>query len=282
MAQAAPEAALAARPMLPRPFRVLGNRKETRDTVTLELAPPAGERADFLPGQFNMLYAPGLGEVPISISGAGGGGYLHTVRAVGAVSAALAGLKRGDTVGLRGPFGSAWPLREAVENDVVVMAGGIGLAPLRPAVRALLADRSRYGRILVLYGARSPSELLYIKELEGWRSHLDIEVGVTVDRSERGWRGRVGVVTTLLSGVRLDPKATTAFLCGPEVMLRFALPELERAGMSLERAYVSMERNMKCGVGLCGHCQFGPAFVCKDGPVFPYPKVRDWLAVREL
>ena len=276
------EAPALAPPMLPRPWAVAGRRRETRDTVTLELAPPRGAAASFQPGQFNMLYVMGVGEIPVSISGAGNGTVLHTVRAVGAVSRALAALKAGEAVGVRGPFGSAWPVASLAGQDVVVVAGGIGLAPLRPAVRELLARRDLYGRILVLYGARSPSELLYPRELERWRGRMDVEVGVTVDRSAPGWRGRVGVVTTLFSGLGFDPARTAALVCGPEIMMRFAAAELERCGAAGGRVFVSMERNMKCAVGLCGHCQFGSDFVCKDGPVMTYAKVKERLAVREL
>lgn len=274
-----------AQPMLPRPYRVRSRRMETRDTCTLELSPEGPSRAFlFEPGQFNMLFLPGVGEVPVSISSFASrpGGVVHTVRAVGPVSSGLFRLEPKEPLGLRGPFGRGWPLGGAQGGDVAVIAGGIGLAPLRPAVQAILERRERFGRVFLLYGARSPGELLYRKELGLWRSRLDLEVGVTVDRSERGWRGRVGVVTTLLQGAALDPSRTTVFLCGPEVMLRFAAQELEHLSLDPSRVFVSMERNMKCAVGFCGHCQYGPDFICKDGPVLPYARVRDRLALREL
>jgi NAD(P)H-flavin reductase len=202
----------------------------------------------------------------------------HTVRAVGAVSRALAAVKPGDIVGVHGPYGSGWPLDEAEGSDVVVVAGGVGLAPLRPALYHLLAQRERYGRVLLLYGAQTPADLLYRREFAAWGRRCD--VAITVDRASEDWQGNVGVVTQLLAKERLAP-TTVAMMCGPEVMMRFTIRELERQGVPEERIYVSLERNMKCAVGLCGHCQFGPTFVCKDGPVFRYDRVRPFLTIRE-
>jgi len=275
----------AASAFVPQVTRVQGARRETADTWTLELAPAGAPlRAAFLPGQFNMLYAFGVGEVPISISGsaARGGALLHTVRAAGAVSQALTRLKRGDAVGVRGPFGSGWPVQEAAGGDVIVAAGGLGLAPLRPALRALLEHRERYGRLVLLYGTRTPEDLLFRRELEAWRRRGDVDVEVTVDHAREGWQGHVGVVTTLVRGIAFDPPRTTAMLCGPEVMMRFTVKALREAGVPDERLYLSMERNMKCALGHCGHCQFGADFVCKDGPVLRYDRIRGRLAVREL
>jgi NAD(P)H-flavin reductase len=270
----------AASAFVPQVARVQGARRETADTWTLEVA-----AADsFRPGQFNMLYAFGVGEVPISISGsaARGGALLHTVRAAGAVSQALTRLKRGDAVGVRGPFGSGWPVADAEGGDVIVAAGGLGLAPLRPALRALLEHRERYARVVLLYGTRTPEDLLFRRELEGWRRRGDIDVQVTVDHAREGWQGHVGVVTTLVRGVAFDPARTTAMLCGPEIMMRFTVKALRDAGVPDERLHLSMERNMKCALGHCGHCQFGADFVCKDGPVLRYDRIRERLAVREL
>ena len=271
--------------MMPAVARVAGVRRETADTWTLELDPPSkqGEWA-YRAGQFNMLYAFGVGEVPISISGSAPrqGTLLHTVRAVGAVSRALAQLKRGDSVGVRGPYGSAWPVEEAAGSDVVVVAGGLGFAPVRPVLRALLARRERYGKVVFLYGARRPEEILYRREIEGRRGRLDVEVEVTVDRAISAWRGHVGVVTTLVRRAGFDPQNAVAMLCGPEVMMRFTVAALRDAGVADERLYLSMERNMKCALGHCGHCQFGADFVCKDGPVFRYDRIRERLAVREV
>jgi NAD(P)H-flavin reductase len=279
------EAHATASPMRPAPWRVLRNQVETRDTFTLTLEPedPATRYA-FLPGQFNMLYAYGAGEVPISMSGPPGPAkrVIHTIRAVGPVTQTLQRAKRGDTVGLRGPYGTAWPVELARDHDVVLIAGGIGLAPLRPAIHHILAHRSQYGRVVVLFGARTPADLLFARDLETWRGRFDIEVGITVDRAQPGWHGHVGVVTTLLPRAPFDPASTAAFVCGPEIMMLFAARELEQRGVPQGRMWLSMERNMKCGVGLCGHCQFGPTFICKDGPVFRQDRLGPLLAVREL
>lgn len=269
-------------PMTPAIWRVLTRRRETHDTWTLRVQAPNAEAARFAPGQFNMLYAMGVGEVPISISASADDGQLHTIRAVGAVTRALCGLRTGSLLGVRGPFGTPWPVADAKGQDLLFMAGGLGLAPLRPAIRAAFAQRESYGRIVILYGARNPTEILYRRDLERWRGRLDAEVHITVDRAEPAWRGNVGVVTKLLARSQFDPPNTTAMVCGPEIMMRFGTLDLEHAGVAPGRIYLSMERNMKCGVGLCGHCQFGPYFVCQDGPVMPYANVQRLLAVREV
>jgi len=271
--------------MTPLVTRVSGVHRETADTWTLELEPPAGESAwSYRAGQFNMLYAFGIGEVPISISGsaARGGALQHTVRAVGMVSSALTRLKRGDSVGVRGPFGSAWPVEEAAGSDVLIAAGGLGYAPVRPVLHALLARRERYGKVILLYGARSPDEILFRRELEAWRGRFDVDIEVTVDHATGAWRGNVGVVTSLVRRAAFDHEHTLAMLCGPEVMMRFTVASLRDAGLADERMYLSMERNMKCALGHCGHCQFGADFVCKDGPVLRYDRIRERLAVREV
>jgi len=270
--------------MVPVPRRVRRTVRNTHDTVTLEIE-PGPEPAVFAPGQFNMLYLFGLGEIPISISGdpAEPDSLVHTVRAVGPVSGALRGLRRGAVVGVRGPFGSAWPIEAAAGHDVVVMAGGIGLAPLRPAIYHLLAHRDRYRRVVLIYGARTPGDLLYTRELERWRSRFDAQIEVTVDAAPPGeWRGHVGVAGTLLPRAEFDASDTVAMVCGPEVMMRFAVADLRHRGLGPEQIYLSMERNMRCAVGFCGHCQFGPAFVCKDGPVFRYDRLAPFLGVREF
>jgi len=272
--------------MLTRPCRVQRMRMETSDTFTIELENPChnGAGPGFAPGQFNMLYLFGVGEVPISICGdpARPEVLVHTTREVGSVTRAMRRLRPGDVLGVRGPFGTGWPVDEAVGKDVVLIAGGIGLAPLRPALYALLERRDEFGKIVLLYGTRSPDDLLYQRELEKWRARFDLNVYVTVDRAAGRWRGNVGVVTTLIPGAPFDPLETVAFVCGPEVMMRFTVQELERRGVAKEAIYVSMERNMKCGVGLCGHCQFGPFFVCKDGPVFQYSKIEPFFGKREV
>lgn len=278
-------AAAGADPMRPEPFEVRQATRETGDTFTLTLGPVAPARwRGFAPGQFNMLYVFGTGEVPISISGDPAKPELlvHTIRAVGATTRALQGCKRGDWVGVRGPFGTAWPVDEARGRDVVLIAGGIGLAPLRPAVYHVLLHRALYGRVLLLYGARTPRDMLYAKELREWRSRFDVEVEVTVDRATLDWQGSVGVVTKLVQRAPFDPQSAVAFICGPEVMIRYAAQALEQRGTPREAIHVSMERNMKCAVGVCGHCQFGPFFVCRDGPVFRHDRIQRFFGMREV
>jgi NAD(P)H-flavin reductase len=231
-----------------------------------------------------MMYVFGVGEVPMSITGNPGkpDSLVHTTRSVGAVSGAVCRLKRGDTVGIRGPFGSPWPMEEAAGKDIIIVAGGLGLAPLRPVVYQILADRTKYGNVALLYGTRAPGDILYQKELEQWRSRLDLRVEITVDRAPTAWRGTVGVVTSLISKVSFDASRVIAMICGPEVMMRYTVRELEGRGVETKQMHISMERNMKCAVGFCGHCQLGPQFVCKEGPVFRYDRIAPFLAVREM
>jgi len=275
----------AADPMTPRPYRVQRLRQETSDTFTLELESEGGPRDfKFAPGQFNMLYAFGVGEVPISISGdpAKPSVLVHTTREVGNVTRAMRKLKPWDTLGVRGPFGVGWPITQARGADVVIVAGGIGLAPLRPVLYQVLAARNYYGRVVLLYGTRTPADILYRRELQQWRARFDLYVHVTVDRAIGNWQGNVGVVTSLIPRAPFDPHSAVAMVCVPEVMMRFTVQELERRGVALENIYVSMERNMKCAVGVCGHCQYGPNFICKDGPVFRYDRIQPLFAVREI
>jgi len=269
-------------PMLPVIERVARVRRESADIWTLEIEPAGG--FDFLPGQFNMLYALGVGEAAISISGdpAERGRLIHTIRAVGRVSEALTRLKPGDPIGVRGPYGRGWPVEEAVGADVIIVAGGLGLAPLRPAIYRFLAERPRFGRLVLLVGMRQPDDILFQHELERWRRGLDIDLAVTVDHAGGDWRGNVGVVTTLIPRASFDPTHAVALICGPEVMMRFTIAGLAALGVPANATYVSMERNMKCAIGLCGHCQFGPTFVCKDGPVFTYELLRPIFGIREI
>jgi len=271
--------------MLPKPHRIQRLRGETDDTFTLEIEPTDGTgRFLFAPGQFNMLYVFGVGEVPISISGYPHGPkpLEHTTRVVGAVTKAMRWLKRGDMIGIRGPFGSQWPMEEATGHDLVIVAGGIGLAPLRPALYHLMARRESYGRIVLLYGTRTPEDILYRRELERWRGKFDLEIYVTVDRASSGWHGNVGVVTALISRAPFDPSNALALVCGPEVMMRYTVMELHQRGVPPDRTYVSMERNMKCAIGFCGHCQYGPAFICKDGPVFRFDRIESIFGKAEI
>jgi NAD(P)H-flavin reductase len=271
--------------MLPRPYRVERLRLETGDTFTLDVAPAdSAEGGSFAPGQFNMLYVFGVGEVPISISSDPGEvpSLEHTTRVVGTVTRALRRLKRGDTLGVRGPFGSHWPLAEVAGRDCLIVAGGIGLAPLRSALYHLVAHREEYRRIVLLYGTRTPEDILYRRELERWRGKFDLEIYVSVDRAGSSWRGNVGVVTTLIARAPFDPTEAVALVCGPEVMMRFTIMELQRRGVAAERIYLSMERNMKCALGFCGHCLYGPTFICKDGPVFRFDRIAPWFGIPEV
>ena len=274
----ADSAELAPRPLLPEPFRVTSAQQETHDTWTLELAPDGGTPlAPFAPGQFAMLYAFGAGEVPISVSALRTDGTLvHTVRSVGAVTRRICALEEGDAVGVRGPFGTTWPVEQATGRDVVIVAGGIGLAPLRPVVHELFARPDRYGSVSVLYGGRNPDELLYVDELSEWGAE------VIVDAAPGGWRGRVGLVTKLVPRIEADPANAIAMLCGPEAMMRFTAVALGDRGLAPESIWVSIERSMKCGVGHCGHCQLGPLFVCKDGAVVRHDTAASLMAVRGL
>ena len=258
--------------MVPRRYRVSRRTRESHDTVTLTLEPLDEEEAGYAPGQFNMLYSFGVGEVPISISGhyRPGRPLLHTVRAVGAVSSALCQARRGEVVGVRGPFGTAWQVAEAQGRDLLLVAGGIGLAPLRSALHYALSRRRQFKQVVVLVGARAPDEIIFRRELARVRARQDVAVEITVDRAPSDWRDHVGVVTQLIERAPFDPGNTAALVCGPEVMMRFTALELLRRGIAPERIRVSLERNMRCAIGWCGHCQLGPAFVCKDGPVWSY------------
>lgn len=271
-------------PMVPRLARLTGRWREVPQTWTIEIeTDPPGVEALFEAGQFNMLYAFGIGEIPISMSSDPAARRMqHTIRAVGAVSTALTSLQPGDLIGLRGPFGTGWPLAAAAGRDVIIVAGGLGLAPLRPAIYRVLAERRRYGNVSILYGARSPDDILFRRELARWREKHGVNVEVTVDHADDAWRGDVGAVTTLISRAAFDPTECIAMVCGPEIMMRFTASALTQVGLPADAVYLSMERNMKCAIGFCGHCQFGPTFVCKDGPVFRHDRLRDLLQLEEI
>ena len=264
--------------MVPRPFRLVSKSLETPDTFTLVFTDENGEPSSFRPGQFMMMYVFGVGEVPISVAGNPHDAYtlVHTVRGVGAVTNALCALSPGEVIGIRGPYGTSWPLDEATGRDLVIIAGGIGLAPLRPAVIEALHRRDEYRSLALIYGARTPADLLYRDDLLGWESTPAIDVEVTVDRATSDWWGDVGLVTSLFPRLRFDPANTSVFVCGPEVMMRVVARELRYDGVAAQHIAISMERNMKCGIGLCGHCQYGSDFLCWSGPIGSV----EWYAAR--
>lgn len=271
-------------PMIPFPMKVEKFFWETEDVFSIQLAYESGDNFNFQPGQFNMLYAFGIGESAISISSDSSkkSSLIHTIHKIGYVTNQLSKLKKGDVIGVRGPFGKGWPVNEVTGKDVVLVAGGIGLAPLRPVLYHIFKNRKKYGKVTLLYGARSPQDILYPVELENWRKKHDIQIEVTVDRADNTWRGHIGVVTTLFDYIKIEPEKTISMLCGPEVMMKFTIDELRNAGLHKKDIFVSLERNMKCAVGFCGHCQYGPNFICKDGPVFNFTQVKDIFQIREL
>jgi len=271
--------------MTPLPYRVARRRRENHDNWTLELEPVEDAIDPIAPGQFTMLYAFGVGEVPISTSGdieASGTTLVHTIRAVGAVTKALCAAGPGDVLGVRGPFGNTWPIEAAHARDLVLVGGGVGLPPLRPAIYHALAHRSEFGKLVVLYGGRTPEDLLFRKELERWRGRLDMDVEVSVDSAGSGWNGNVGVVTKLIPAAPFDADDAVAFVVGPEIMMRFTARALIDRGLPPERIWISMERTMRCGVGLCGHCQLGTTLICRDGPVYRWDEIAHLLEVHEL
>jgi NAD(P)H-flavin reductase len=271
-------------PMVPSLARVKARRQELGDTWTIELEADDPDVLTFKPGQFNMLYALGVGEAAISVSGNPNGAdrLIHTIRDVGRVSHALAFLEPGMMVGVRGPFGTAWPVNEAEGTDVVIVAGGLGLAPLRPAIYHILAHRKRYGRVALLCGARGVKGILFADEIAAWRSRLDLQIEIAVDHADTNWRGHVGVVTTLIPSVDFDPADTTALVCGPEIMMRFTANALLDAGVAEDAIHLSMERHMKCALGHCGRCQYGPYLICRDGPVMSFDRLRPHLTIKEF
>jgi len=260
---------------------------ETPGVATYRLRfrdPQDAQRYRFRPGQFNMLYIPGVGEIAISLSAAPqiGGAGDHTIRVVGNVTRRLAALAPGETLGVRGAFGVGWPVADLRGADVVIVAGGIGLAPLRSLIYDLISQRSAFGRISVLHGARTPDELLYSREYPSWEA-AGVTVQTTVDRARPDWSGCVGVVTMLVDRLPLpNVPATALLMCGPEVMMKYVARGAIARGVSTARIWCALERNMQCAVGLCGHCQLGPEFICKDGPVFRYDRVASLLSVERL
>jgi len=276
----------ATNPWLPRFSRIAKITHEATAISTYELVvddATTSPACAFLPGQFNMLYLPGFGEAAISISSdtANRDSIAHTVRFVGSVTRAVSRLRPGDQVGVRGPFGSHWPMEALEGKDLFIACGGIGLPPLRPAIYHILRNRDRYGKVTLLYGARTPAELMFTTEHDTWRQ-AGIEVEVTVDRAEADWKGRVGVVPMWFYQFRIDPRRTAVLTCGPEIMIRFVIFEALARRIAPESILVSLERNMKCGQGSCGHCQIGPYFICKDGPVFKFSDLQPFFNVEEF
>jgi NAD(P)H-flavin reductase len=271
--------------MSPVPYRVRSRVPENRDSSTLQLEPVREPLLAPRPGEFMMMYAFGIGEVAISVSGVPTGTdstITHTIRSVGAVSRALHDAQQGSVIGMRGPFGTNWGLDGAVGRDLVIVAGGVGLAPLRPVVLGALADRDAYGRLTLIAGARSRDDFLFSEELQSWTRRDDIDVHLTVDVPVQGWPGEVGFVTEPVRRVPLRPENTAAFLCGPERMMINGATELLRKGMAADDIRVSLERNMQCGIGWCGHCQLGPLLLCRDGPVVGFDVAEPLLAIQEL
>ncbi|MFI0980944.1 FAD/NAD(P)-binding protein [Streptomyces sp. NPDC021093] len=265
---------------VPVPYRIVARWEETPDTATLRIEPVGEPLPPFVPGQFAMVWVFGRGEIPLSVSAIPTtGGLAHTVRGVGAVSEELYAAEVGRAIGLRGPYGTGWELAEAAGQDLVVLAGGIGLAPLRPLVRDAVADPEPYGRLNVLVGARTPAGLMAKVETGQWSTAY---TGVTVDRPDARWTGQIGVVTKLLDRARFDPHHATAFVCGPEPMIRAAARSLVQRGLAPGSVRVSLDRTMHCATGHCGHCRLGPLLLCRAGPVVGWDLVEPPLRAREL
>lgn len=273
-------------PLLPEPAEILEKRAFGSDLYAYRLRlvdPAARPRFDFQPGQFNMVYVPGVGEIAISISSDPEDEDLeHTIRIVGRVTRVIEGLGPGAVLGLRGPYGNGWPLQQARFKDVLVVTGGLGCAPVSGAIDYMFRRRASFGRITILHGVKKPADLVHRSRFEAWRRESDARVLITSDQPDRAWRDRTGVVTELFEEVEFDPARTVVLMCGPEVMMRYAIRILRTRGLADERIYLSLERNMKCAVGWCGHCQLGPEFVCKDGPIFPLRRVARYLEVHGL
>jgi NAD(P)H-flavin reductase len=273
-------------PLVPEPAEIVEKRSFGPDLHAYRmrlLDPAARPRFDFQPGQFNMVYVPGVGEVAISISSDPDEEDLeHTIRIVGRTTRVIETREPGDVLGLRGPYGNGWPLLEARFKDVLVVTGGLGCAPVSGAIDYMFRRRASYGHLTILHGVKKPTDLVHRARFDAWRREPDTTVLLTTDQPDRAWRDRTGVVTELFEEVAIDPARTVVLMCGPEVMMRYAVRTLRARGVRDDRIYVSLERNMQCAVGWCGHCQLGPAFVCKDGPIFPVARLGRLFEARGL
>lgn len=264
------------------PATIVGKIREAEDINTYRLRfvdEQARRQFRFKAGQFNMVYLFGVGEVAISIVSDPDEPELldHTIRAVGRITKAIADLRTGDVLGIRGPFGQGWPLEEARGRNMVIVTGGLGCAPVVGAIEYILRRRTQYGSVTILHGVKTPQDLLYRERFDAWRRFPDTEVLLTSDQPDKSWSYHIGVVTELFELVSIDPPKSIVLMCGPEIMMRLGVPILIRRGIPATAIYVSLERHMECGIGLCGHCQMGPYFLCKDGPVMRYDRVAQWL-----
>ncbi len=253
---------------------------ETPDTRTFKICfkdPKDAQSFEFQPGQFIELTAFGYGEAPFSISGKSNreNTFEVTIRKVGVVTSAIFRLERGSVVGVRGPFGRGWPINKMHGKDILIIGGGIGLAPLRPIIHYIGGNRDKFNNVILMYGARTPKDLLYKYEFEGWSKF--IEVHLTVDSGDQTWKGRVGVVTVLFDEIDVIPEKTIALQCGPPIMMYFVTKKLKELGFPDENIYLSLERLMKCGMGFCGKCTISGRYVCKEGPVFAYNEIKEFL-----
>jgi NAD(P)H-flavin reductase len=271
-------------PYLPQEARIVERIQESPTIFTLRLEFTDAERQaaySFAPGQFNMVYLHGVGEVPISIVSdpEGDALYDHTIRAVGRVTRGLAQLAQGDRVGIRGPFGRGWPLAQAEGRDVLIVTGGLGCAPVVAVINYVLRRRGRFGRLMIMQGVKHADDLLWRQRYDQWAQLPDTRVVIAADAAGGQWPWRVGRVTDYFGELALDPQRTLAMMCGPEGMMRAAVQQLLQRGMAETDIFLSMERNMQCAVGHCGHCQYGGQFVCKDGPVFSYTQIKPLFGV---
>jgi sulfite reductase subunit B len=262
---------------LPQMAKIVRTEQLTQMEKLFEIKLEKGQELGHQPGQFVEVSLFGIGEAPISISSSPTrkGSFELAVRAVGNVTKALHSLTLGAALGIRGPFGQGFPVPDLKGRDILFVAGGIGLVPLRSLIQYVLDHRSAFGRVILLFGAKTPAEQLFLNELSQWRASKEMEYWETVDRSDGRWQGNVGVITTLFPKITVDPAKTVAVIVGPPIMYRFAILEAQAKGIPDEQIIVSLERRMKCGVGKCGHCQMDGIYVCQEGPVFRYSRIKD-------